>query len=359
MNTDALIIGGGLAGLAAAYEVAARGRKTVIVDEAWSLGGQLRQQTQVPEAMPAPLRGLRGFQMADALTDRLKGLPVDYLLQHEMIGLYADGSVGVSNGREVTRITPAAIVVATGAAESAVAFPGWTLPGVMTVGAAQILINRERVYPGKAALIIGSSDMSLEIARQMHEAGIRIAGVVEAGANSKAQDKKIIQAFQETGIPLFCQTDVVSAIGSAKVEKVLLFSRATNSTEEYAVDCVCLDGGRHPVLEVLSILQCQLRYEEGLGGWLPCYKANMKSSVKGIFVAGQTAGVTCSPGVFLTGAIAGIGAVDFLEDRPAPEREAARRSCWDELERIETAKVPAVWQARMFHLKACLNEIAV
>ncbi len=359
MNTDVLILGGGLSGLAAAYEVASRGYKATIVDEAWSLGGQLRQQTQVLDSMPAPLSGLRGFQVADVLAERLKGFPVEYLLQHEVIGLYADGSVGVSNGKEIVKITPACVVVATGAAESALPFPGWTLPGVMTIGAAQILINRERMYPGKTALVIGSSDMSLEIAKQMHDVGIRIVGVVESGANIRAQDEKIIHAFQETGIPVFCQAEIVSAIGSARVEKVLLFSRNNDSTEEYAVDLVCLDGGRHPILETFSILNCQLRYEEELGGWLPCYRTNMESSVRGIFVAGQAAGVTCSAGVFLTGAIAGIGAVDFIEKQSTKEREIARRSYLEELERIETTKSPAIWQARMSHIKACLNEPAL
>lgn len=353
MNTDVLILGGGISGLAAAYEVSSRGYKATIVDETWSLGGQLRQQTQIIDSLPPQLSKLRGFQVAEALVKRLKNFPVEYLLQHEAIGLYADGSVGVSNGRKLGKILFSSLVVATGAAEAALPFPGWTLPGVMTIGAAQILMNRERVYPGKVALVIGSSDLAFEISKQMHDVGIIVAGIVESGGQVKAQDDVIISAFHTAGIPIFLQTEVVSASGSGRVEEVLLSSGKCGCVKEkFVVDLICIDGGRYPVLEVFSILNCRLSYRKDLGGWLPCYKENLESSVDGIFVAGQAAGITCSAGVFLTGAIAGISAVEFIEKKPTRELEAARQVYWEELKSLENTKLPAVWQARICHIEA-------
>ena len=306
MTTDVLILGGGPAGLAAAYEVASRGHKATIVDEARALGGQLRSQTQILDPLPVAFAGLRGFELAAKLVGRLQALPVEYLLPCEAIGLYADGSVGVSNGGQVEKLTPKATVVATGAAESPFVFPGWTLPGVMTIGAAQILINRERVYPGKRTIVIGSSDMALAIATQLYDVGVEVLGVVEAASQISARDAKTVKAFRQTAIPLFLQTDIVSAAGRKRVEEVLLRSANGAGLEHKCqVDFVCLDGGRHPILETFAMLNCQFAYRKALGGWLPCYASNFETSVGGIFAAGQAAGITGHAGLCLTGAIAG------------------------------------------------------
>jgi NADPH-dependent 2,4-dienoyl-CoA reductase/sulfur reductase-like enzyme len=351
MKTDVVIIGGGPSGLAAAYEVSSRGYKVLLVDESWALGGQLKQQTQVLDFMPDSFQGQRGYQFAESLIKRLEKFPVQNLLKHEVIGLFADGNIGVYDGEKLLKITSSCIIVATGAAESANPFPGWTLPGVMTLGAAQILMNRERVYPGRTAVVIGSSDMALEISRQMVDVGIQVVGVVESTEEIKAKDVNIISAFQETGIPLYLQTEVVSASGSGRVENVFLSSINDRSLEtNLSVDLVCIDGGRHPILEAFSILNCEFAYQEELGGWLPCYDDQFQSSVKGVFVAGQAAGVTCQAGIFLTGAIAGISAVDYLEKKTLEERENAKKAYWNELERIENAKTPEVWQGRLSHI---------
>jgi len=356
MTTDVLILGGGPAGLAAAYEVASRGHKATIVDEARALGGQLRSQTQTIDPMPAPLAGLRGFELAAKLAGCLQGLPVEYLLQCEAIGLYADGSIGVSNGQRIAKLAPRSIVVATGAAESPVAFPGWTLPGVMTIGAAQILINRERVYPGKRTFVIGSTDMALVVAKQLYDVGVEVLGVVEAAKHLNARDGQTIKAFRETAIPLLLQTNIVSVSGRKKVEEVSLRPTDGNSIEQrYQVDFVCLDGGRHPILEAFAMLKCQFAYEKALGGWLPCYTSDFECSVSGIFAAGQGAGITGHAGVCLTGAIAGIGAVDYLEEGTTPERQSSKQKYWSELEQLEGAKWPDVWQARQAHIGASME----
>jgi sarcosine oxidase subunit alpha len=355
MTTDVLILGGGPAGLVSAYEIASRGHKATIVDEARALGGQLRSQTQAIEPMPASLSGLRGFELADKLVGRLQNLPVQYLLQYEAIGLYADGGVGVSNGEKFEKINPKSIVVATGAAESAFPFPGWTLPGVMTIGAAQILINRERVYPGKTTVVIGSSDMALEIATQMRDVGIQVLGVVEAAGEVSARDEKRIAEFHQTAVPLLLQTDIVSASGRGKVEEVLLCGAASTRERKYQVDFVCLDGGRHPILEACAMLKCQFSYRKALGGWLPCYTSGLESSVGGSFVAGQAAGITGHAGICLTGAIAGIGAVDYLEKETTPERQNSRQVYWNELERLEAVRWRDIWQARQAHIASSLK----
>jgi sarcosine oxidase subunit alpha len=313
----------------------------------------LRHQTHVIDSLPAPLSGLRAYETAEQLVVRLRPFPIRYFLQHEIIGLYEDGSVGVYNGREFLSITPRSIIIATGASESALPFPGWTLPGVMTIGAAQILINRERVYPGKATLVVGSSDMALEVAEQMHDVGIHVLAVVEGTEQIRARDANTITSFRRTGIPVLFQTEMVSANGRRMVEEVILRRVNENNAERaYSLDFVCIDGGRQPILEVLSLLNCQVGYQLSLGGWLPRYTSDLQASVSGVFVAGQAAGVTCHAGIYFTGALAGIGAVDYLEEATTEERKSSKQKYWDELRNIEAANLPDVWQARLSHIKS-------
>ncbi|WP_371378395.1 NAD(P)/FAD-dependent oxidoreductase [Sporomusa aerivorans] len=354
MKTDVLIIGGGLAGLAAAHEVAANGYSAIIADESWSLGGQLRQQTQTIPDMPVPYAGLSGCQLAQTLAERLQYLPVQSLLQHDVIGVYADNSVGVACGGRMEKITPGCIIIATGAAESALPFRGWTLPGIMTIGAAQILMNRERIYPGKKAVVLGSSDMTLEIICQMRKLGIEVVALAEPSAALVATDETILQAFRASGIPVLLHSQPIAATGGSRVEEIILTSGATRRDTRYEVDLVCLDGGRHPVLETISALNCRLAFRKELGGWLPCYSASLETSISGIFVAGQTAGITSQAGVYRTGAIAGLGAVSYLKqntaENTAEAHSAAKQAHWDGLMTLESARYPARWQARMAHI---------
>lgn len=349
MQTDVLVIGGGPAGLAAAFEAASRGLKVVLADESWSLGGQLRQQTQVLDDLTAPFAGLRGYALGKQLVQRLDdcGDSLKILLQHTAIGAYVDGSIGFSNRENIVRVHAESIIIATGASEGPVVFPGWTLPGVMTVGAAQILLNRERVYPGRRALVVGSSDLALEVAKELHQLNIQVVGVVESGAQLTAQMARIIEEFRACRIPVFLQTKVKHAEGAGKVDKVHLNS--AQGKVELEVDFVCLDGGRQPILEPFSVLNCELSYQAELGGWLPDYNIDLETSKPGVLVAGNAAGVTLQAAVVLTGMIAGMSAAERSGKVKIAEIRQAKESLWREVYRLEFAQNPEFWKSRVAH----------
>jgi sarcosine oxidase subunit alpha len=226
----------------------------------------------------------------------------------------------------------------------------------MTIGAAQILINRERICPSRRTIVIGSSDMALAVAKQLHDVGIEVVGVVETSDQMSARDKATIEAFRETAIPTLLQTDIASASGHGKVEAVCLQPAQGNRTEhKHPVDFVCLDGGRHPILEALAMLKCQFAFRKALGGWVPSYTPDFEASVSGIFAAGQAAGITGHAGICLTGAIAGVGAVQQLEKGPAPELQSCKQAYWRELEQLEAATLPDIWQARQEHVRASVE----
>lgn len=348
METDVLIIGGGLAGLSAAYEVARLGVNVTIVEESWSLGGQLRQQTDQMKSLPPPFNGECGYTLAGLLEERLCPFHVNCLLNHTAIGIDREGRVGISNHKELIHVTASTVVVATGAEENPITFMGWTLPGVITIGAAQILINRERVYPGKLAIVVGSSDFAIQVVRQMHQVGINICGVVERAESLSAKDSRSYEVLRKLNVPVYLQTEITEVIGKGRVEKAFLVSYG-HKVSDKTVDIVCVDGGRRPILEALSMFGCDFAHREPLGGWVPIYDRDFATNVENVYVAGDVAGVTCSGGGFVSGAIAGISVAERLGALSREEAREKKDRLWEQLYQIESEWVPEVWQARLLH----------
>ncbi|WP_394139923.1 NAD(P)/FAD-dependent oxidoreductase [Cytobacillus oceanisediminis] len=346
METDVLIIGGGPAGLAAAIETASRGLDVTIVDESSSLGGQLCQQTQLIRPLPSVYQPMRGFELAKVLTEQMNDFTVGTLLNHRVIGLYADGSVGLSDEEKVFPVKAKKIVVATGAAEQAVAFPKWTLPGIITIGAAQTLVNRDFVMPGKEAVIVGSSDFALDVASQLLEVGAEVKGIVEKNPAAAARVKGKIDALKGRGIPFYFNSLIKEARGNGQVEEIDI--EVTGKILTVTADVVCIDGGRSPILDSFYQLGCSFGYQEGLGGWVPQYNRQFKTDKENVFLAGNAAGISEQGALLLTGMIAGISVCEELQAIRSGEAEEIRNALWKELKLLEYKDV---WEGRTKHME--------
>ena len=177
-----VIIGGGPAGMAAAIEAARAGLSATIIDEAPRLGGQIHRQ--IPEE----------FRVKDGRAlgkDFVRGeqLRAELANVSERIEVRCGTSVlGVWGGREILTasqdgsrmIRTKQLILATGAYERPVPFPGWTLPGVMTAGGAQALVKTMRIRPGRRALVGGTGPLLLVVANQLHQIGVEVVAVLEA-----------------------------------------------------------------------------------------------------------------------------------------------------------------------------------
>lgn len=350
MKTDVLIIGGGAAGLAAACEAAERGADVVVVEEHGKLGGKLGQQTQQLEALSESQAGWRGFEVVQHLADQLLDEKVRVLLRHTVIGTYGDGSIGVSNEQGIVRVEAKAVVAATGAYERAVAFPGWTLPGVMTAGAVQKLLNVEGVYPGKKGLIVGCSELSLALACLLNEIGVQLEGIAVKDEQLALVTERWGEALSALAIPLIGYAGLFSVSEDRQRIREAVLQRADGSEYRIDLDFLAVDGGRSPVVETFSLLDCDLAYVEELGGWVPHYDQNLQTSVSGVFAAGSGAGVTCQAAVIATGRLAGLGAagaVGLVEER---ELHALQEQYRAKLFAIEAACKPEVRTARAIHM---------
>ncbi|HEX9114578.1 MAG TPA: FAD/NAD(P)-binding oxidoreductase, partial [Anaerolineae bacterium] len=172
-SADLVVIGAGPAGLAASLAAAECGLHVVLVDERPAPGGQYLGGRQ-PSATPAERQGR-------TLLDRLPYHSIDLRSQTVVWNLSPDLYVSLFGPQGADTVAARAVIVAGGGRERVLPFPGWTLPGVMTAGAAQLLVKNYGVTPGHRVLLAGSGPLLLPAASALAAAGATVVAVLEAG----------------------------------------------------------------------------------------------------------------------------------------------------------------------------------
>ncbi len=218
IDVSVLVIGGGPAGLAAAIELGRRGVKTLLLDDKDRLGGKLVLQThKFFGSVEDSHAGTRGFEIGRLLAAEIERCPaVEVRLQTTAVAVFADGRVGaVERGRYVL-IRPRHLLVASGARERMLSFPGNTLPGVYGAGAFQTLVNRDLVRCASRVLIVGGGNVGLIAGYHALQAGIEVAALVEAlpevGGYRVHADK-----LKRLGVPILTRHTIVCAHGEEHV----------------------------------------------------------------------------------------------------------------------------------------------
>ncbi len=221
--TDVLIIGGGPAGLSAAVELGKLGIKTLVVDDKDRLGGKLILQThKFFGSVEDSYAGTRGYRIARLLEKQLAEYnSVSVWLAATAVGVFSDRIVGVVQGNSYRKIKAKKLLVAAGAREKMLSFPGNTLPGVYGAGAFQTLVNRDLVKCADRVFIVGGGNVGLIAGYHAIQAGIEVAALIEAlpevGGYKVHADK-----LQRLGVPIYTGHTVVSANGTNKVHSVTI-----------------------------------------------------------------------------------------------------------------------------------------
>ncbi|MCA1899350.1 MAG: FAD-dependent oxidoreductase [Chloroflexi bacterium] len=257
LQVDCLIIGGGPAGLSAAIELGQRGVQALVVDDKHRLGGKLVLQThRFFGSINACYAGTRGIDIATKLADDVAKFPsVTAWLNSTAVAVFSDQKVGVvRDGKDYVLIEPKTILVATGAREKSLTFKGNTLPGVYGAGAFQTLVNRDLVRCSERLFIIGGGNVGLIAGYHALQAGIEVAGLVEAlpecGGYKVHKDK-----LARMGVPVMTSHTVLSANGTDSVESVTIAAidkdwKPIPGTEKtFACDTLLVAVGLDPVDE--------------------------------------------------------------------------------------------------------------
>jgi NADPH-dependent 2,4-dienoyl-CoA reductase/sulfur reductase-like enzyme len=221
-DKPAVVVGAGPAGLCAAIELKKAGAPVILMDENAKPGGQLFKQIHKFFGSREHKAGVRGFDIGKELLDESLSLGMDVRLSTEVVGIEAGLKIWAVEKRQRSYTMDAgALILATGATENSLSFPGWTLPGVMTAGCAQTLINVHRVLPGKRVLMVGSGNVGVIVAYQLMQAGAEVVAVIEAAPRLGGYGVHTAKV-RRAGVSFRASTTVVRAEGVEGVERAVI-----------------------------------------------------------------------------------------------------------------------------------------
>lgn len=353
--TDVLIVGAGPAGLAAAEVCARNGLRVHIVDEFVKPGGRLLGQLhQEPDGL-----WWNGLEVAGELVRRVHDSGATVRCGASVYNLQpVEGGWRVDMDDDT--VTVKSLLLATGAAEAAVPIPGWTLPGVMSIGAAQVMTNVHRVKVGQRGVVVGINILSVAIARELQLAGIEVASMALPSSNAvtkhAANPRQVMESMLRVahlapswwmrygstlmkntmakklalhfypkngvplwGIPIQLRKAITEIVGDQQVEAVRtvdvdVSGHPLSGTErEVEVDFVCIAGGLYPLVELAAVAGCPFRYIPELGGHVPVHSEDMRTPLQGLYVAGNITGIESAKVAMAQGEVAGYSILNEVK----------------------------------------------
>ena len=351
-SADIAIIGAGPAGLSAALMAARAGARVVVIDEYIKPGGQYFRQPQARFGQVDERVLGKSFTAGRALIAELATMPrVEIRLGTLAWGAFDQGVLEIEHGNQCERLVSQRLIVATGAYERPIPFPGWTLPGVMTAGAAQTMLKAQFVLPGRRVMLSGSGPFQLPVATQLLKAGADVVEILEAQKASRyfrpfPQPWRHLDKLREAQgyfatllarrVPIRFGQAVVEARGDGQLEEVVVATldpdgRPMPSERRIvAMDALLVNHGFIPSLQVPRILGCDTRWDEDGACWVACCDGDQRSSVPTVFVAGEITGVAGHRVAMAEGQIAGLHAASDLgllgADALARQLRAPKRS---------------------------------
>jgi len=322
LQADVAVVGLGPAGIAAAVRAAESGARVVAIDEGAHPGGQVWRA-----AVAKPSRGPR---IAQRWRKRLARLPADacrILSRTSVIDAPAPGRLTAVGPSGTLRIEAAAIVLATGARELFLPFPGWTKPGVVGVGGAQALVKSGASVKGRRVLIAGSGPLLLPVAATFARSGARVVGVLEQAPRARIWEfakglgpGKLLQAAAYRAAFALTRyrpgTWITAADGPEDAVAEVAITDGRKSWRERC-DLLACAYGLVPSLELPRLMGCRV-----LAGVLLVDEAQ-QTTVKRVFAAGEPTGIGGADRALIEGEIAGLAAADLQAEALAlgPARE--------------------------------------
>lgn len=293
MKYDLVVVGGGPAGLAAAYEAHENGvEKILIIERDKELGGILNQCIHNGFGLHTFKEELTGPEYAGRFIDMVKGTSIEVMLDTMVLEIEGKIIHAINTEKGYLTIEAESIVLAMGCRErtrGAISIPGDRPSGIFTAGAAQRFINMEGYMVGKKVVILGSGDIGLIMARRMTLEGAKVEAVVELMPYSNGLTRNIVQCLEDYGIPLYLSHTVIDVKGDGRLEKVIIAKVDENrqpikGTEiEFDADTLLLSVGLIPENELSKNAGVELDLRtNGL-----VVSESMETNREGIFACGN------------------------------------------------------------------------
>ena len=310
---DLAVIGAGPSGLSAAIEAAGKGMRVIVFDENARPGGQLFKQIHKFFGSKEHKARIRGVNIGAQLVQQAEEAGATVVLEAAVMGIFPHKDISVMKGEEVYTCKADNIIIATGASENTLAFPGWTLPGVMGAGSAQTQMNLHGVKPGRKILMMGSGNVGLVVGMQLMQAGCELAAMVDAAPRVGGYGVHAAK-LARTGVPFYLGHTILRAEGENHVERAVIaqvdskWQPVPGTEKTFDVDTICVAVGLSPMYQLAMMAGCRMADEPRKGGVHPVTDEFGATSVPGVFAAGDVAGVEEASSAMIMGRIAGAAA---------------------------------------------------
>jgi NADPH-dependent 2,4-dienoyl-CoA reductase/sulfur reductase-like enzyme len=310
-------VGAGPAGLAAAVEAARNGVEVVVYDENDRPGGQLFKQIHKFFGSKEHRAMERGFDIGNSFLAEARELGVEVSLNSVVLGIYENGALNVMIRDRIEPVKAERTLLATGASENTIPFPGWTLPGVIGAGAAQTIANIHGIRPGNTILMVGSGNVGVIVSYQMLQAGCQLAAVIDAAPKIGGYAVHAAK-IARVGVPFFMSHTIKEAHGKDRVEGATIievdqdWKPMAGTEKQFDVDTVCIAVGLNPMTQLLKMARCKMVHVPGLGGKVPAHNLSQETSIAGIYVAGDASGIEEASTAIIEGRIAGLAIANSM-----------------------------------------------
>jgi thioredoxin reductase len=344
---DVAVIGAGPAGLAAATVAGRAGLATVLLDEQDAPGGQIYRAITTT---PLRARSILGpdYWAGAPLVDEFRASGAQYAPGATVWSLSRERELGISIAGQARLITAKRVILATGALERPFPIPGWTLPGVMTAGAAQIMLKSAGMTAQGRVVLAGTGPLLWLLAWQYLNAGAKLDMILDTTprANRAAAAPHLLpflfSSYLAKGWRLLrAVRRIVSVVGDVTEVKAQGDARVRGVTYRVAggeermepCDTLLLHQGVVPNVNLAMSVGIEHRWDDAQLCWNPVLDADLATSVDGVAIAGDGAGIAGAGAAASRGRIAGLAAVRALRPETSPGLAAADHAARQALSR--------------------------
>ena len=318
---DLIVIGAGPAGAEAALAAASKGLTVALVDEGPAPGGQVWRapRTAPAKGKPADADSIRG----DDLRARLAASSVYLLPRSQVWDVRAGFSVFCISQQGAHVLSAPKLVLATGATERIIPFEGWTVPGIFGLAAATVMMKSEGTLPGRDVVVAGQGPLLIAVAAKALALGLRPCAIIDragygdwaralvgfANVPSMAlQGARWMAQIQRAGVPMHRHCEVIKSRGRDSLTGVTIRSLTTGATTEIAADTLYIGNGLTPGDDIHRLLGVAQQADRLRGGYKTLCDADRRSSLAGLYVAGDGAGIYGALPSAVQGHLAGLAA---------------------------------------------------
>jgi NADPH-dependent 2,4-dienoyl-CoA reductase/sulfur reductase-like enzyme len=337
-----IVVGAGPAGIRAAARLAEAGTRPILVDEGRLSGGQIYRRQ--PENFRRKSADLYGFEAgkADALHRDFEALRprIDYRPETLAWNVY-EGAVHLVHNGKTEAVSFEALILATGATDRIMPLPGWTQPGVYSLGGAQIALKAQACAIGGRPVFLGTGPLLYLVAYQYAKAGVEIAAVLDttpfhrriASLADLAHRPDMLAKglyyslrLAQRRITTITGVTPVAIEGEGRVSGVVVRDKS-DGLRHFACDAVGLGYGLRSETQLADLARCSFAFDAVAQQWLPETDADGRSSTKGVYLAGDGARILGADAAEIGGRLAACAAlVDLGRDVPAGEIARLRKA---------------------------------